>query len=596
MLKRELVLPSALIGQLRASRNSVLGGVLSLHDTLHLIVAEGFKSTVFHISFDFEQLIEQLVSRSSSVHFAPEHSKTASLSFIPLSCPDCAAEKQASRHVRYCRTKAKDGVSTRRKSCVACIKAKTRCGMTLPSCSRCSSKGLQCLYKSANAPSSPEVQGVHVEEPALVGAAPPLLAEIALDSSPSATGQVRSPRDLWYLSSGNGFDHNLSTNTWQDLYSNAETNNIEGPIFPNEILDLHSFSWNYPSDTFLPQIHHFKDRVVLGSFYVIDVQLPSVELDTKTILEKRDVRAGPHGSTLGRAYCMTALRSYPAMLCSDVGTLPPFVHARSRPRNKSRYVDDETVALPEPLEICISIMRMYTAKTPGNLPFIWHTIGAESQRIEGNYRSWDTWNILASVQAMTIYLILGLLEDSSSYVADRQILRSMCNTTRVRAILSPFRKNCRLIFSLQRIAEKLHPIGRPCNEELPQDRLPTWEDWAQSECQRRTAVILIIIIHLFSIEHGSLIPPCGGFSALPLPCSKKLWQASDLETWEKEYRKEYMGGGGEGLKRVPTYRDLLPDLEDLEGPTSSSRMEWLSEWFLGMDEVGTLITMAISTL
>lgn len=44
-------------------------------------------------------------------------------------------------------------------------------------------------------------------------------------------------------------------------------------------------------------------------------------------------------------------------------------------------------------------------------------------------------------------------------------------------------------------------------------------------------------------------------------------------------------------RTVPTYRDLLPDLQDL-----GERMGWLSEWFLGMDEVGTLVTMAVSTL
>ncbi|KAF8861316.1 hypothetical protein BDZ45DRAFT_800042 [Acephala macrosclerotiorum] len=460
-------------------------------------------------------------------------------------------KKQTSRHVRYCRKKVKDSVSTRQKSCVACIKAKTRCEMTLPSCSRCISKSIQCLYKSSIASSNPEVQGVLVDE-----IVPVVREEAMPDSSlPGQAAPYSSPRrsnarpedslsDPRYPIIENSFDYTISTSTWPDLLSPPGSSDIDVPTFSNGILDLDSLSWNYPPDIFLlPRVFHFKDRVVLGNFYDFNVPLPSVALDTKNILEKRDVRAGPHGSALGRAYCMTTLRSYPGKLCSDDETLPPFIHAQLRPRIRSQGVNDKAVALAEPLEICRSIMRMYRAKTTGNLSFVWRTIGAESQRIEDDYRSWDTWNILASVQAMTVYLILGLLDDNSEYVADGCILRSMCNTTR-------------------RIAEKICPISRLRDEELPQDQLPTWEDWALSECRRRTAIILVILIHLFNDEHGSCLPPCGGFADLPLPCCKKLWQAADQETWKKQYRKEYMENTGRGLKRVPTYRDLLPDLQD----------------------------------
>jgi hypothetical protein len=47
------------------------------------------------------------------------------------------------------------------------------------------------------------------------------------------------------------------------------------------------------------------------------------------------------------------------------------------------------------------------------------------------YRSYDDWTTLASIQAMTIYLILGLLDDNSEYVADTDILMPMLNTTKV---------------------------------------------------------------------------------------------------------------------------------------------------------------------
>ncbi|KAI9836376.1 MAG: hypothetical protein M1819_001405 [Sarea resinae] len=350
-----------------------------------------------------------------------------------------------------------------------------------------------------------------------------------------------------------------------------------------DLLSSDSLSWSCPSDNILlPQIYHFKDRVVRGSFYVIDRSPAFVPLDTKTILEKRDLKAGPHGSALARAYCMSTLRSYPDMMCRDDGTLPPFIHLLSRPsicKTDSKRVDDYRAALPEPLAICSSIMRMYMARAPGNLAFIWRTIQAESRRIEDEYRSYDTWNTLASIQAMTTYLILGLLDDCSEYAADQHILMPLLSTTK-------------------RMADKLRPVFCLCNEEIQSDQIPAWEEWALVESRRRTAIILVIIIHLFSIEHASGLPQCGGFAELLLPCSKTLWQAPDQATWETEYRKQHMrcSSFGESSKRILTYRDLLPDLQDQNDPTSASRMGYLSEWFSGMDDFGTLVTMAISTL
>lgn len=106
---------------------------------------------------------------------------------------------------------------------------------------------------------------------------------------------------------------------------------------------------------------------------------------------------------------------------------------------------------------------------------------------------------------------------------------------------------------------------------------------------------MALIIHIFNIEHGHGLPQCGGLADLPLPCSKSLWQAPDRVSWEQEYRRQYMIGSI-SLKRILTYRDLLPELDDMDDPASGSRAEWITQWFSGMDELGTLVTMAVSML
>jgi hypothetical protein len=173
------------------------------------------------------------------------------------------------------------------------------------------------------------------------------------------------------------------------------------------------------------------------------------------------------------------------------------------------------------------------------------------------------------------------------------------------------------------MADKYRPAGWMCNGEVQHGEIPAWEEWVLAESRRRyfafmilrrrfvshqaniyllrinsTAIVIAIIIHIFNIEHGPGLPQCGGFGELSLPCSKTLWQASDQATWEAEYRKQYMrdNSSSRGLKRIPTYRDLLPDLQDENDPTSASRMADLSVWFSGMDDLGTLVTMTVSTL
>jgi len=248
-------------------------------------------------------------------------------------------------------------------------------------------------------------------------------------SSPSAMGHVFTE---------NGFDYSLYTDRLFSLQWMSGNEYIGGTAFSEGVVGLmpsEPILWNSPSDAFFaPQILHLRDRVILGSYYVFSLSPSSlIPFDTKTVLEKRHVGAGPYGSALSRAYCISTLRSYPGMLCHKDGTLPPFIRIHSR---KSPYKanfksnKDHSVVLPEPLAICSSIMQMYKTRSTENLAFIWRTIQAEAQRIEDEvsvlvlrlsvlirktqYRDYDPCATLASIQAMTIYIILAFLAMAAS--------------------------------------------------------------------------------------------------------------------------------------------------------------------------------------
>ena len=153
-------------------------------------------------------------------------------------------------------------------------------------------------------------------------------------------------------------------------------------VFLDEMLDLvssDSLAGNFGHNNFPgPQIEHFKDRVLFGSFYVVSHLDSYVPFDVSTIVQKQHPKAGPYGSAVARAYCITILRSYPGMMCASDEGLPPFIHSKMKTPG---YLNNGLAPLSDPLAICSSIMQMYKARSPGNLHFIWKTIEMEVMRI-----------------------------------------------------------------------------------------------------------------------------------------------------------------------------------------------------------------------
>lgn len=250
--------------------------------------------------------------------------------------------------------------------------------MDLPTCSRCSSRRILCLYQWSNV----GMQGVSGDElvrvphynqiqNVLASEFPDISRRnvISGPESPTETGQseqdgLTSAFPCW-LTQGTDEIDTPDISQMLDFTSSS----------PLSLLGL------YPPQALPPpQIHHFKDRVTRGTYYVLTSTPLFIPLSTQTILAKRDLRSGPTGSGLARAYCMSALRSYPGMLGG--GRLPPFIHFQPQAREFLEYINSVVEELPEPLAVCSSIMKMYVTRSSQNLKFIWRTIRTESRRIE----------------------------------------------------------------------------------------------------------------------------------------------------------------------------------------------------------------------
>jgi hypothetical protein len=78
------------------------------------------------------------------------------------------------------------------------------------------------------------------------------------------------------------------------------------------------------------------------------------------------------------------------------------------------------------LEICKSIISLYTTKTPSTSSFVWRTITMEKDRFMNEYLDGDEWTVLSMLQAITLYILLRIFDhDSFSADFDRELVRAM---------------------------------------------------------------------------------------------------------------------------------------------------------------------------
>jgi hypothetical protein len=125
-----------------------------------------------------------------------------------------------------------------------------------------------------------------------------------------------------------------------------------------------------------------------------------------------------HVSPLVRASVINTLRSYTYGLLPG-HNLPPFIHMQCLdiPSNQVNAAhNDAGRCLPQPLAICASIVQMFRAKTRENSHFIWSTVRMAQQRLDEEASILNDLDVVAALQAITIYIILRISEGDEDYL------------------------------------------------------------------------------------------------------------------------------------------------------------------------------------
>ncbi|TGO28082.1 hypothetical protein BPAE_0032g00250 [Botrytis paeoniae] len=251
--------------------------------------------------------------------------------------------------------------------------------------------------------------------------------------------------------------------------------------------------------------------------------------------------------SLNRSYVLCSLPTYPSMLLpSNDDGLPPFIH----PQFNSRK------ALPAPLATCAVLIQWISVKNEDNVLFIWGCIRMEIDRICAQYTTYNNEDSIAALHAITIYFLLRISEDNEKATNfDVPLISTMI----------------RVSMHVAHLAENLQNEG-----------VPSWKEWAQAESIRRIIIILFFIDLFFDVSSSVPEYRCdeSRLKYMTLPCSRKLWRATTNEAWENEYTNSMRG-------IQLTYGDLINSRTRPEDRT-------LDGWLSQLDEFGTLVLAAAS--
>ncbi|KAF2095273.1 hypothetical protein NA57DRAFT_79762 [Rhizodiscina lignyota] len=271
------------------------------------------------------------------------------------------------------------------------------------------------------------------------------------------------------------------------------------------------------------------------------------------------------------------LKSYPLMMLRD-NTLPPFIH----PSWISSDVENQDM---EPLNNCISLMHMIRSGVQGSRKLFWKNVRLECERWCEEHLKLNKWELLAALQALSIYILIRLDEGETDYNNSDFLLLTAVT-----------------VISKQ--------LSRMDIAQSPNNRLNmNWKDWIFEDSSRRICVIYQVLNMLVYFEPAALCDlHSTGLILAPLPAKKQLWEACDEFVWKVESERESglqtafgLATNGELVKLEEGQNhqlycsDVMLLSLDPMTPLRRSTANW-EDWCSGMDALGGLVMLAASLI
>jgi hypothetical protein len=334
---------------------------------------------------------------------------------------ETTAEASIKRHERYCWKRRTNPALPRRKSCLACIRAKSRCDSGKPECEPCQRKGRKCMYSSdsmyleerQSVPSSSQSSAEHLSQN--VPRAKPI-TDREVSQSISLNPSISDTSETSQLSVSPGSSTSLSSEP--NEFKSAE--NVAATRIAYGEPDMPAI-WGQ-----LQAPCHFPSRLLQ----------PKERQSAKTVLVNK---------LISQVIC-----SFPERM--NGLSAPPFIHQSTFLRSMNAIPTDD------PIFICQNISRKLVLREACGDFSVWDVIASEQERIYDKRASFSKWSLLSSAQAITVYLLM-LAPEHESVLTHHPSLPIT------------------LLFTLGALFEQLHQIhpGYVAAKEQRGSQ-PSWED------------------------------------------------------------------------------------------------------------------------
>ncbi|KAL6689681.1 hypothetical protein J3F84DRAFT_391585 [Trichoderma pleuroticola] len=455
-------------------------------------------------------------------------------------CPLCkktfAEESSRKRHYYYCRSKLPDTNTSRKRSCAACVRAKTRCivsnNTASETCARCHERSMECdvAPSAANTGKKKKKSELHGTTASLALSRASSRSIILEDSTfPQAT--PNSTVTLGWSTEEN----------WNTILRDCDMFGLDIPLGHQS-----THSLPYPFNEGHIALENSISPLALG------------DLSGPSLFEHRNFSRPNQGPLVSLA--MRILRSYPFMMLQKTA-LPPFISPL-----QSNRVGTGVGPPQQSLLTCMGLVQLFKSRTDLNRNLVWRLIKLEQENIFSKYAEFDKWELLAAFQSLLVYCLLRLQEQPLGNDGFEAALLTTVNH----------------VFNALALS-----AGGIVKMNLPDDPGVTWMDWVYNESRRRTVLIFQILNILIEIStEASSYPNCG-LILVPLANNAILWNANNIEEWQTEFLLCSKERKVHGLSQtgVLTKLQLTDDCVKL---CKLSLPEW-EEWRAEVGEIGTLV-------
>ncbi|KAK4173936.1 hypothetical protein QBC36DRAFT_334822 [Triangularia setosa] len=413
----------------------------------------------------------------------------------------------------------------RRKSCLACIKAKRRCTQESPACQRCTQRNLACQYPEGRISKRPS-------------------------ESRSSTGPpsaLQTPGSSWDFYS------------WEHLSAHPE---------PQQLVDPHSILLNGPNALNLFTFNDL-DPILGGPSMVANdpVQTPQnmtshpPDFDTGTTRIINDlIIPGPPSSLPQAAAVAWAFKNRLNFALDNIRDAPrQMVCENQTPWSHPCLYEH---SMPQSMQDAYSSCALHLSKNLTNAEIITRNIESRITTLLSSPLPLSSpVDLLARVQSLLLYQILRVLDNSYKSF-------SLINDTTAALEEAAFALMSHITFeegTFDLTSDRPHPpptFSQPSAKSdeihLPLHPLSAtrqfWSTWIFQESARRTFLIVFFFVQIYRLLKGDVPTECDGKLGMnsSFTLGEGVWKARDPLTFGVEWAK-----GRKWAVRNVNFRDVL---------------------------------------